>query len=319
MSDSLPPRPTHQYTEEDWNQIRSHFMGSMLVDVHLHKLAQNAGTSWPLKDAEETPAKYIEYEFEELAALPTLTSNQGSRVNLLLDILKETLAFDDPFGDMVSDGPAPETKTQNPLQFLSRNEIPEDFPFAFIRLSPETKSLCDTEDVQNLADCVRFFQRMAQTVLLSGEVRHFLNSLADSDEAGIAHYLPFRPGSRGLHLAEAIAQSVQSLPESELHALQKLYFAKKSLSQQEIEQAEQIDTNLQREARSLHDLFPEETVRLKQTIEQEGSAQRFFMILNSPETEKVAVALSEKIFPPPQLVAESKSLFGKLSGMFRKK
>src|SRR5690625_5277871 len=83
----LPARPKYTYSEEDWIQIRAHFMSSILADLHLHKLAQNIGASWPLRDLGETAAKYLEFSFDELAAAPGLDGHPA-RLQLLLDILE---------------------------------------------------------------------------------------------------------------------------------------------------------------------------------------------------------------------------------------
>ena len=88
MSDSNP----EQYSAEEWEHFRNRFFASILVDMDISKLAQNVNISWPFKGSDETPGKYIEYDFEELKSVPGLV-NKEKRIHLLMDIFRETLAL----------------------------------------------------------------------------------------------------------------------------------------------------------------------------------------------------------------------------------
>jgi len=55
-----------------------------------------------------------------------------------------------------------------------------------------------------------FAQNLSQTVVVSGDFRSFLNALSHIDESGVALYLPFRPGAKGLHLIEGVALAVRA-------------------------------------------------------------------------------------------------------------
>lgn len=291
MSNDLPNRPTYTYTEEDWNQLRAHFMGSILVEIHLHKLAQNIGASWPSKRPDETPAKYLEYSFEELTEAPGLAGHPN-RLQLLLDILKETASFDDPFQDMVDSTSSAAKPACNSDQLLQKLAIPPDFPIAFTALSSDTRALCHAEGAVTIGQCVALFQRMAQNVILGGEIRQLLNCLAHTDERGLAAFLPLRPGARGLHLAEAIGITIRNLPEHErIACLLATPTNKDSLCAAE--------ERLVRELPALLEWFPDESAKLGEiALSGEEATDRYFHSLSDPSLEQAAARIARRYFLP---------------------
>ena len=55
--------------------------------------------------------------------------------------------------------------------------------------------------------------------LSAGDLWTFINSLANVYETGILEFILFRPGSKGLHLIEAVALLIKNLPESFRYAI----------------------------------------------------------------------------------------------------
>src|SRR3954467_7109443 len=89
-------------TAKDWDEIRTAFASSIMVDTSLNSLAQNLdGPEWPIKGKDETAAKYIDLSFDEAVEVLQLKGQKPERMDQLVSLLKETLAFDSPFGDMV--------------------------------------------------------------------------------------------------------------------------------------------------------------------------------------------------------------------------
>ena len=89
-------------TAKDWDEVRAAFSTSIMVDTALSSLAQNLDAAdWPIKGKTETPAVYIDLNFEEVVEMLQLKGQKPDRIDQLVSILKETLAFDSPFGDMV--------------------------------------------------------------------------------------------------------------------------------------------------------------------------------------------------------------------------
>ncbi len=213
-SESSSPRPgapRGKYGEPDWNAVRSAFASSIMVDTALNSLAQNLDMpDWPLGQA-DTPSKYIDLTYAELTALPDLRGRHD-RVDQLITILKETLAFDEPFGEMVASGGADGEKDNPILRNLAKLEIPENFPMALVALTAETRDFCTREALLTLREFALFAQKMAQSVIVGGDFRALLNALSHIDEQTLAIYLPFRPGTRGVHLIEGIALAVRAYP-----------------------------------------------------------------------------------------------------------
>ena len=217
MPDSL-----QHFTAQDWDEVRAAFASSLLIDTPLHSLAVNLdGPDWPIHSQTETPAAYIDLDFEEIQELLALKGQPPERLDQLIGLLKETLAFDEPFGEMAQQTEQA-TQRDNPLlKNLERLEISADFPIGLTTLSPDTLDFCRLEKLTTLGGFAIFAQAMAQSVIVAGEFRALLNALSHVDETALATFLPFRPGSRGLHLAEALAQATRS-PAPEARTVQVL-------------------------------------------------------------------------------------------------
>jgi hypothetical protein len=133
-------------TAQDWNEARTAFASSIMVDTSLSSLAQNLdGPDWPIKGKDETPAKYIDLSFEEVVELLQLKGQPPERIDQLVGLLKETLAFDSPFGDMVEQTQAASERDNPLLKNLAKLGIPENFPIALTALEPGTLEFCKLE------------------------------------------------------------------------------------------------------------------------------------------------------------------------------
>jgi len=192
---------------KEWDRIRSAFASSLMVDTSLASLAQNLdGLAWPVVAEDETPADYIDLSFDELQELFT-TRQRPEAAALLLRILRETLEFDEPFGELARQADA-SAEFDSPLRrTLARLNIPEEFPVTLTTLDAAARDLCRLEDIHTLGHFARFAQSLSQRVIVGGDFRRLLNALAQSDEKTLALLVPFRPGSTGLHLLEALAQA----------------------------------------------------------------------------------------------------------------
>lgn len=306
-----------KYSADEWDHIRKRFYNSILNETEVAKLGQNVGISWPFKGADETPAKYVDYDFEELQSVPGLVGKM-SRVKLLMDILRETLAFDDPFGDMVDtvENESEEDDTFN--RILEKMEIPVDYPAEFLHFSKETEELLNNEEVATLMECVHFGQSIARSVVVGGDLKSFLNSLAHKDEQALAKHMPYRRGERGLHLAEAIGLICASLDTpTKLYLMQKGGVTLSEEEMQRLSSASQLDieasvkSSLDKIGR-VGEWFGTEISDLEQAFTTGGSPERFFIPINEPRNERVAVELSRMKFAPE---AEKKSGFlGRIFG-----
>ncbi|MDQ8208442.1 hypothetical protein QEH52_13040 [Coraliomargarita sp. SDUM461003] len=306
-----------KYSAEEWEHIRKRFFNSILNDTEIAKLGQNVGVSWPFKGKGETAEKYIEYDFEELKSVPGLVGKQ-SRIKTLMDILRETLAFDDPFSDMV-DTVESESEVDDTFErILAKLEIPPSYPCEFVHFEAGTRELLRDEGVNTLIEVVHFGQKLARNVVVGGDLKTFLNGLAHKDEVGITKHLPYRRGIRGLHLPEAIGLIANDLPEAA--QLQLLSQSDISLTDAEtallgkasalnVEAA--IKTAVER-VRKVSEWFTAEAADLQQVFNTGGSPERYFIMINDARLERMAIELAK--LQLGVVDAKKSGFFGKLFG-----
>jgi hypothetical protein len=307
-----------KYSSAEWDQLRSRFFfDPIMSESEIAKLGQNVGISWPFKDSDETVAKYLEFEFEELNSVPGLVGKKG-RVRTLMDILRETLAFDDPFGDLAQAVESDCVVDSTFDSILTKLEIPVDYPIDYIHFSKETKEMLHSEGMKTLIDCIHFGQKLGSDALSGGDLKNFLNGLAHKDEAGVAELIPFRPGMRGLHLAEAIGLIARDLSQAAKLSLMKTSGATLTAEEQMVlasEDEQAIEASLRTAKAQLNKVcgwFKDDAVVLEEIFNTGGAPERYFIMINKPERERLAVELAKMHF----VVEEEKKpgLFGRIFG-----
>lgn len=304
--------PTLRYNKDDWDEIRLSFATSLMVDTNLLSLSQNLEIDeWPIKGASETPSKYIDFTWEELYELPGL-ADQPERIDLLVRILRETQAFDDPFGDMVATVDAHASVDQTLEKNIRRLKIPEDFPMELSGLSSDTLAFCQNEDIKTLKDFGHFAQNMAQNIVIGGDFRALLNALSTEDQQTLAQYIPFRPGHTGLHLPECVGQLLNQLSEVERCSLLKRYGyslkdAQESKARLTKEQLGQLEDILQTRIKAICDYFPEQTKQLHTDLAGGKTMERIFMVVDEPERECICANTMSRFVKenPVELPAEA--------------
>jgi hypothetical protein len=203
--------PEPKFTEKDWNDVRTAFASSIMVDTQISSLAQNLdGDPWPVKSKEETPSIYIDLSYDEALELLALKGQTADKLDHLITILRETLAFDNPFGDMVEQTEAASARDNPLLKNMARAGIAENFPISLTALGADTVEFCKLEGLKTLGEFAVFAQGMSQNVIIGGDFRKLLNALSNIDETTLADLLPFRRGSKGLHLVEALGQATRT-------------------------------------------------------------------------------------------------------------
>ncbi len=295
--------PTEHRTAKDWDKVRMDFHTSIMVDTALSSLAQNLdGADWPLPGKDETPAKYIDLPFEELRLVPGINGHP-EHIDQLIDILEDTLAFDNPFGEMVAQSTAASAEENPLLKTLVRLEIPTDFPIEDSMLSADVKAFCKLEKIATLEEFANFAQKMPPQVVVGGDFRTLLNALAHVNEQTLAAVLPFRIGSKGLHLPEALAHLIDSLTPAERLALLKRNGLR--LSEAEEKTAAGIDRarfaglqeSLGQRIARIQELFAEEVRGLPAMIKEHGSLGRYLVVLGDPRKEALVAKFIEPMLP----------------------
>lgn len=316
-----------KFTSSEWDDIRKKFRHSIMADTSLVSLAQNLDTKeWPHKAEDEKPSKYIEFAYEELLMLPEIAGS-ADKADHLIGILKETLAFDDPFGDMVAEVEKTAAKDNPILKTLARLNIPADYPMTLANFSEGTRVVCASEGVKTIGEFANLGQQMSTRVVLGGDFRNALNALTHGDEEGIGQFLPFRKGSTGLHLPEAIGLIPAGLPRPEQLGLAKAYGAKlspadsaaaKSLTK---EQVEKLESGLRVTLNTALEWFKDQQPALVKHLEDGGTYERYFVVINDPAREAIAVRLtaavlkvSAKAAAPAAGAPKKGGFFGRLFG-----
>ncbi|MES2695726.1 MAG: hypothetical protein V4773_19790 [Verrucomicrobiota bacterium] len=275
-------------TAKDWDEVRAGFATSIMVDTSLNSLAQNLdGPEWPIKGKNETPASYIDLNFEEVVEMLQLKGQKPERVDQLVGILKETLAFDSPFGEMVEQTQAASARDNQLLKNLAKLDIPENFPIVLTALEPGTIEFCKLEKLHTLGEFAVFAQGMSQNVIVGGDFKKLLNALSHIDEASLSQVLPFRKGSKGLHLVEALGYCSRA-PDAAARA--------------------EVATTW----------FSTELAAIEKDVAAGGSLERHFVVLGNPEVEKRAAALLRPHLRLPAAAGVAAKASGekKKSGLF---
>lgn len=298
-------------TPKEWDEVRTAFATSIMVDTSLNSLAQNLdGPDWPVKGADETPAKYIDLSHEEVVELLALKNQPEESLDFLTSILRDTLAFDDPFGEMLEQTEEAANRDNPVLKNLAKLGIPENFPLEHCALAPDTREFCRLEKLGTLSEFAVFAQNMSQNVIVGGDFRALLNALSHVDEQTIARFLPYRPGVRGLQVIEGTAQIVRSLPPEPRRALAR--------------SGAPVPPEVATRVASLVKVLPESLASLQAQLAAGGDLSRLVQVLNDPEVEPAVAKALTPYRPKATLTEEEpreaprKGLLGSLARWFGK-
>jgi hypothetical protein len=282
-----------------WDEVRTAFASSIMVDTALSSLAENLdGPEWPGTDKQDSPADYIDLGHDEAVAALAQKGYPPEAMSQLIEILQETLAFDDPFGDMVEHSAAAAEADNPVLENLKKLEIPESYPLAHSSLSADAKEFCELEGLGTLAEFAVFAQNMAQNVIVGGDFKTLLNALSHIDEQAIAKFLPFRPGSKGLHLVEALGNLARGL---------------RPLEQDKIKSG--IDPSIETtgQAAKLVQYFADDLAQIKERVAGGGELSREIIVLQDPAIEPVVTRLLQDHLPAAE-PAKKTGWLGRLFG-----
>lgn len=111
------------YSAEEWDFLCAHFRETPLAEAQLSQLATSVGYRWPIADKKEIVDRYLDFKYEDLSSAPGLV-RRPKRVQLLVDILRQTLSFEmpmDEYTDQIRDMP----RTQVDSMIFEQQAIPE--------------------------------------------------------------------------------------------------------------------------------------------------------------------------------------------------
>lgn len=286
-----------KFSASEWDAVRKKFHASIMADTSLVSLAQNLDTKeWPHRGADETPAKYIDFTYDELLLQPEI-GGKADRADHLISILKETLAFDDPFGEMVAQVEESAAKENPVLKTLARLGIPEGYPLALVKLSEATRAVCLSEGVSTIGQFAALAQQMSTRVVIGGDFRALLNALSHGDEAGIGRFLPFRRGVPGLHLPEALGLAVETLSRAEQLGWGRQLGAKLPPAEStfavplSVEEQAKLAASLRPAIAATLAWFKDQREALLAEVRAGGSLERSLVVIGDPVREAIAAHL----------------------------
>ena len=236
-----------------------------------------------------------------------------------MDILRATLAFDDPFADMVETVESESHADDFFEHILAKLEIPVNYPAEWIHLSADTQQLFKGEGLETLIQVIHFGQNLARNVVIGGDLKSFLNGLVRKETSAIIQYLPYRVSGRGLHLAEAVGLLVRDLDEPVRIELMQQSGVALSDAEQALHQSASklvLQAGIQAALNQLDVLcgwFVHEAAELQQSCSSAGGVERFFLPLNDSARERAAASLARVKFGAAQ--AERRGVLAKLSGL----
>ncbi|MEM8549346.1 MAG: hypothetical protein AAGF10_01010 [Verrucomicrobiota bacterium] len=264
-----------------------------MSEVPLKALAEECGLPhWPIRGKSEIASKYIDYTWQELHELLGL-ADKPERIDLLIDILKETIAFEDPFGEMVDTVDAADEREDTLGKAFRKMEIDPSFPLGLSGLSLETIEFCKAEDIETIGQFAEFSNNMAQNVIVGGDFKELLNALSNMDERNVARFLPFRPTHKGFHLPEAIGMVLNQLAENEKFTLLKRYGAKLGMVENakaslNKDMANQLEEVLMQKVSEQCNFFEKQIPEIESKLKSGATLERIFMVLDNPEKELIA-------------------------------
>lgn len=291
------------FTAEDWDKLRESLRDSEMAQVNLCSLAKNLDRKWPIRGDEETPARYLAYSLEALKQLPEFYG-KDSRLPLLYAILLETKHLDDPFADMVEmfdDFGGEVAKPKTPLELL---EVPADMPVELMPFSRETLESCRQGKHQTVGQLIAFLELSKTASTLNEEFREFIRAYNNFDKIALRRLLPIREGSRGIFLAEAIGHMARRLTDQQAATLIYAFSIKcnkeawgEGFAMPKTAALALINQFKEKVLKGFEQM-PDQAQELRAAIESGLNASvRFFVSLDDPELEALALAVAMTAFP----------------------
>ena len=151
-------------------------------------------------------------------------------------------------------------------------------------------------------------------------------ALANVDETGISKFIPYRPGSKGLHLIEATALLIKDLPDPFRYAICERYGAHLD-EEQKVEANQAIRQQIAEQDAIVRDAIRERLIwfngeeeEIRSVLSSGQSLDRMVMVLNDPVHEAGARGILTELYGSgPQAVAnESRPKGSWLGRMFRR-
>jgi len=310
-----------RYNADDWEDIRKRFVNSSMMDAELSALGENAGIDWRGPGSDTTPDELVVLSYDELLMHPTINGNPN-RLERLIDIFKETLAFDDPLGALIGAGDEEEDPAAEIMERAKKMGLNEEYPIELIPLSAPTRDFCEGEQISNLGQLLRMGSRLAGNIVIGGDFKDILNAVSSDNKPVLQRYLPIRAEINGFQLPEALGL----LPSHTEEAVRLGLFRKFGgvLTSKESGQAGSVSEVRQDEAlekletltQQTLDYFTDHKDELDRAAREADALRQYLSVLKNEVKEKIAFALVWKHYQG-QYPKSRVSFLGRLFGRSR--
>lgn len=227
----MPSRPSIQRADRHksphcpefyWDQVRDRFKNRSSDNETIHSLARKCGLHWFASRGNDRVADFVKLSWRELNRLPWFGKKKAQR---LLCILSASACFELPAALLKDEAPP---KNFNPFYHLNELQIPEAFPVSFVRFSHRVKEFCRRSEIDNIGQLFRFFNNEGNSGLLvqrnlgkktAGEINRFYDVAASGDENGLAEFLPYCVGEKGLFFSQGAFHLLKSFSRNKKRAL----------------------------------------------------------------------------------------------------
>lgn len=226
MSDSEKPAVENEAElSEDaelqsrWNSAAYRILGTPYEDLSIDALARSCGQPpmgrW-LRGKGGRASDFVGLSYAEACSMRGMSRE---RLVGLIDIFEATLQMDAEVNALGSFSAIDDMAKSQRMRFVEQFGLYHDYPLRLANFDATTRSLFADEEVKTLVDLMDFIDRMADKLMLSGELRQLQSIFAHGDEIGLAGYFPYRKGHRGFHFAEALAFCFERLPARDREAI----------------------------------------------------------------------------------------------------
>lgn len=206
-----------------WNSAAFRILGTPYEELSVDALARSCGQPpmgrW-LRGKGGRASHFVGLSYAEVCAIRGMTRE---RLVALIEIFEATLRLDAEVNSLGSFSAIDDMAKTQRMRFVEQFGLYHDYPLKLANFEAVTRSLFADEEVFTLVDLMDFIDRMADKLLLSGDLRQLQSIFAHGDEVRLAQYFPYRKGHRGFHFAEALAFCFERLHARDRDAILHYY------------------------------------------------------------------------------------------------
>ncbi len=272
-----------------WDAAAYRILGTPYEALSIDALARSSGQPpmgrW-LRGKGGKGSDFVGLSYAEVCAMKGMSRQ---RLLGLIDIFEATLQMDAEVNFLGSFNAIDDMAKTQRMRFVEQFGLYHDYPLRLANFDAATREMFHDEEVITLVDLMDFIDRMADKLMLSGELRRLQSIFAHGDEIGLTQYFPYRKGHRGFHFAEALAFCFERLSTREREAV--LYYyerrGRNRLFSKRVDVPQVLVDRLLPDVMECLLYFGRRQPRLLSRICDAAELCRELMYLDRPETENL--------------------------------